>query len=187
MLLAGAAGGAPPAAASAPAAAPNCLEGRWYCRAAASLDAARRAERRARARRPLFPVRGRHDLGRGPGTRFGGGRGHKGQDLFAPCGTPVAAALGGKVLDARFEGAAGNYVVLSVAGGGSHVYMHLRHRPRLRRGERVPRGERLGAVGDTGDAQGCHLHFERWTSPGWFRGGRPVDPLPALRRWDATS
>jgi murein DD-endopeptidase MepM/ murein hydrolase activator NlpD len=51
-------------------------------------------------------------------------------------------------------------------------------------GERVSAGERLGAVGQTGDATTCHLHFERWTAPGWYRGGSPVDPLPLLRRLD---
>jgi hypothetical protein len=34
---------------------------------------------------------------------------------------------------------------------------------------------------------GCHLHFEQWTSPGWYDGGRPIDPLPDLKRWDRTS
>jgi murein DD-endopeptidase MepM/ murein hydrolase activator NlpD len=40
-------------------------------------------------------------------------------------------------------------------------------------------------VGETGRASGCHLHFELWTAPGWYKGGRAVDPLPTLRRWDS--
>jgi murein DD-endopeptidase MepM/ murein hydrolase activator NlpD len=40
-------------------------------------------------------------------------------------------------------------------------------------------------VGDTGNAWGCHLHFELWTAPGWYAGGEPFDPLPRLQRWDA--
>jgi hypothetical protein len=26
-----------------------------------------------------------------------------------------------------------------------------------------------------------------WTAPGWYEGGRPFDPLPSLRGWDAYS
>ena len=40
----------------------------------------------------VFPIDGPHDLGRKPDNRFGGGRGHVGQDMFADCGTPVRAA-----------------------------------------------------------------------------------------------
>jgi murein DD-endopeptidase MepM/ murein hydrolase activator NlpD len=42
----------------------------------------------------------------------------------------------------------------------------------------------IGYVGDTGDASECHLHFELWDAPGWYEGGRPVDPLALLKRWD---
>ena len=46
---------------------------------------------------------------------------------------------------------------------------------------------RFGFATDTGDAQGCHLHFEAWKAPGWYSGGSPVDPLPMLTAWDKTS
>jgi murein DD-endopeptidase MepM/ murein hydrolase activator NlpD len=45
----------------------------------------------------------------------------------------------------------------------------------------------IGYVGRTGDATACHLHFEMWSAPGWYDGGRPFDPLPSLLAWDKSS
>ena len=136
----------------------------------------------------LFPIDGPHDLGRNPANRFGGGRGHDGQDMFADCGTPVRAAQAGRVVFAGFQGAAGNYLVLrSAESGEDQVYMHLLNEPRLAPGDRVEMGRRIGSVGRTGRADGCHLHFELWTAPGWYRGGAAYDPLGKLRLWDSWS
>jgi hypothetical protein len=138
----------------------------------------------------MFPIRGAHDYGSG-GAGFGSGRAghsHQGQDVFAKCGTPLAAARGGKVQFAGFHSAAGYYVVIDGAGTGTdYAYMHLREPADVRVGDHVYTGQEIGAVGDSGNARGCHLHFETWTSPGWYDGGRPVDPLPSLKRWDRTS
>jgi murein DD-endopeptidase MepM/ murein hydrolase activator NlpD len=133
-----------------------------------------------------FPIDGPHDLGRSIENRFGGGRGHQGQDLFADCGTPVVAAQGGRVREADFQSAAGNFVVIETPDGGpDHAYMHLQAPARVHVGERIAAGTSLGAVGATGRADGCHLHFELWTAPGWYAGGQPRDPLPLLRGLDA--
>jgi murein DD-endopeptidase MepM/ murein hydrolase activator NlpD len=148
------------------------------------------AERRRLAERggaaPAFPVVGPHDYGTAE-NRFGGVRDHGGQDVLAPCGEPVVAVLGGKVTDVKYEGAAGNYAVVRAADGTSQVYMHLRDAASVRPGERIASGKRIGRVGQTGDASTCHLHFELWTAPGWYAGGRAIDPLPALRRWDSAA
>ncbi|UTI63353.1 M23 family metallopeptidase [Paraconexibacter antarcticus] len=133
----------------------------------------------------VFPIKGKHDLGQTATNNFGGPRDHKGQDLFAACGTPMVAALGGTVTMAKFESRAGNYAVITDRSGQSEVYMHMRAPALVSTGQRVETGQPIGEVGDTGDANGCHLHFELWTAPGWYSGGHAIDPLPALRRWDA--
>ena len=134
-----------------------------------------------------FPIAAAHTYGQGFGVPRAGHR-HQGQDILASCGTPIVAPRGGTVKVARYHAAAGNYVVLDGAGTGyDFLFAHLREPSPLRVGERVLTGEPLGNVGDTGDAVGCHLHFEIWTAPGWYTGGHPIDPAPELRAWDKYS
>jgi murein DD-endopeptidase MepM/ murein hydrolase activator NlpD len=130
-----------------------------------------------------FPIRGHYDFGTAV-NGFGGGRGHQGQDIFADCGTPVVAARAGTVVKVATEGAEGNYVVMESADRRQQAYLHLLHPRSVRRGEWFGAGERIGSVGQTGNAQGCHLHFELWTAGGRFTGGRVVNPRPALDRWE---
>ena len=134
-----------------------------------------------------FPVRGPHYFGEFA-ARFGGGRGHQGQDIFAACGTPLVAARGGVVKFKQYHSAAGHYIVIDGQRTATdYAYMHMRSPALVKEGERVRTGQLIGYVGDTGRATGCHLHLEMWTGPGWYDGGHPVDPLPALLRWDKTS
>lgn len=138
----------------------------------------------------IFPVRGRHSFGAGEAA-FGAqrnGHTHEGHDVFARCGTPMVAARGGVVKLNRFERSAGNYVVIDGEGTDvDYVYMHLAQPSPLAKDARVLTGQPIGNVGDTGDANGCHLHFELWSGPGWYTGGAPGDPLPFLKAWDAYS
>ena len=50
-----------------------------------------------------------------------------------------------------------------------YAYMHLRDPALPAEGERVRTGQLIGYVGDTGRADGCHLHFEEWTRAGLVR------------------
>jgi murein DD-endopeptidase MepM/ murein hydrolase activator NlpD len=138
----------------------------------------------------IFPIRGAHDFG-GAGGRFGAGRAghmHQGQDTFAKCGTRLVAARGGRVKFKQYHSLAGNYIVIDGDDTDvDYVYMHLDQPSPFSTGDRVYTGQTIGAVGDTGDAVGCHLHMELWTGPGWYDGGHPFDPLPSLKAWDSWS
>jgi murein DD-endopeptidase MepM/ murein hydrolase activator NlpD len=134
----------------------------------------------------VFPIRGKHTYGDG----LGAGRNHQGQDVMAKCGTRLVAPRAGKVRNVDYQASgAGNYVVIRGKGGKrfDYVLMHMLRKPSVREGERVRAGEKLGKVGSTGRSTACHLHFEMWTQPGWYRGGDIENPKPYLKRWDRKS
>jgi Peptidase family M23 len=134
-----------------------------------------------------FPLHAHHTYGDGYGAARSGHT-HEGQDIFADCGAPIYAARGGTVKDKKFQSAAGNYVVIDGAGTGyDNFYAHLRKPSPLEAGDKVFTGQKIGSVGDTGDAVGCHLHFEIWSAPGWYSGGHPIDPARFLKAWDRYS
>ncbi len=125
---------------------------------------------------PVYPIQGPHEYWDG----FGGARGHEGVDVGSPCGTPLVAVQAARVRYRKYHGAAGNYVVLDLKGSTVDLaYMHLSEPSVARIGQRVAAGQLLGFVGDTGNASGCHLHFEVWDGT-WYGGGTPVDPMPFL-------
>jgi murein DD-endopeptidase MepM/ murein hydrolase activator NlpD len=137
----------------------------------------------------VFPVLGPHDYG-GAGARFGAprnGHTHQGQDVIAACGTPLVSAMAGTVQYAGYQSAAGNYIVIDNNGtADDFVYMHLAKPAYVAAGGAVGAGQQIGVVGETGDATGCHLHFEYWQGD-WYGGGHPIDPLPYLLAWDNAS
>jgi murein DD-endopeptidase MepM/ murein hydrolase activator NlpD len=135
----------------------------------------------------VFPLKASHKYGDGFGAPRAGHT-HQGQDIFASCGSTIIAPRGGKVKAKKYQSAAGNYVVIDgEATGHDFFFAHLRHPSPLGIGDHVDTGQKVGNVGDTGDAVGCHLHFEIWSSPGWYSGGHAIDPEPELRAWDKYS
>jgi murein DD-endopeptidase MepM/ murein hydrolase activator NlpD len=130
-----------------------------------------------------FPVRGIVDFGEAD-ARFGawrGGHRHEGQDVFAKAGTSLVAVRAGTVVETGDDGGRGNYIAIwSSAARRTFVYLHMLRPARLRPGESVRMGERVGAVGCTGSCWGDHLHFELRSGRGTT--GRAIDPLPLLRR-----
>ena len=153
-----------------------------------TLEAASRLATRESVRaqaRPavVFPVRGRVDWGERD-ARFGAWRGghvHEGQDVFAPAGTPLVAMREGRVVEKGDDGGRGNYVAIwNRNARWTFVYLHMLHPSRVRVGESVRTGQRVGSVGCTGSCWGDHLHVEMRRGKGTT--GRSLDPLPLLRR-----
>lgn len=97
------------------------------------------------------------------GWRYSESRGrwrlHTGVDLAAEPGTPVLAALAGRVLLVEAVSGYGLTVLLDHGDGVQTLYAHLQHAV-VERGAWVERDEVLGGVGMTGVASGPHLHFE---------------------------
>jgi murein DD-endopeptidase MepM/ murein hydrolase activator NlpD len=100
---------------------------------------------------------------------FGDGRGHKGIDIGAPTGQAVVAAKAGTVTFAGSQSGYGNVVYISHGEGVETRYAHLSSFA-CRRGMQVSQGQKIGAVGATGNARGSHLHYEIRTN------GTPINP-----------
>lgn len=85
---------------------------------------------------------------------------HRAIDIGAPLGTPVVAADSGYVVYAGWDDSGyGNLVIIDHGNGYRTLYAHLSSFS-VTTGQSVAKGERIGAVGSTGNSTGPHLHFE---------------------------
>ena len=120
-------------------------------------------------------------------ARAGGVRLHDAIDIMAPDGTPVVAATGGTV-ERLFESKGGGGLTIYIRSPDQRwvfYYAHLQgYAPGLAEGQRVNRGQVIGRVGHTGNANpgGPHLHFAiHRMQPGekWYQGSA-INPYPLL-------
>jgi murein DD-endopeptidase MepM/ murein hydrolase activator NlpD len=84
---------------------------------------------------------------------------HKGLDIATAHGSPVIAPSDGTILFSGMEGGYGKVLVLDHGYGVKTRFAHLSELM-ARAGERVKRGQKIGAVGNTGRSTGPHLHYE---------------------------
>jgi peptidoglycan LD-endopeptidase LytH len=121
----------------------------------------------------LCPIRGPVSFVDSWGAARSGGRHHEGVDMMAPMNAINQAVVSGTQ---KYGSRQGNGVFLSGDDGNSYWYFHLssyaggpRH---------VAKGEVIGYVGMTGNADGTvpHTHFEY--HPGH---GAAVDPYPLVK------
>ncbi len=98
---------------------------------------------------------------------------HQGIDLDAQAGEPVYAAMDGAVTTAATSDSYGNWIELTHADGLSTRYAHC-YLLAVQEGDTVSAGDLIALAGETGDADGVHLHFEL------LENGQAVDPAAAL-------
>lgn len=80
-------------------------------------------------------------------------------DLGAPCGAPIYAAMSGVVRVAGFNKTGGNRVIIENKNGVGIYNGHMKTIV-VKTGDQVVGGDRIGTVGKTGKATGCHVHFQ---------------------------
>ncbi|CCQ96952.1 putative Peptidase M23B [[Clostridium] ultunense Esp] len=118
----------------------------------------------------LMPTRGSIS------SRYGmrNGRMHRGLDIAARTGTPIKAADGGKVVYTGRKGAYGNLVEIDHGNGYITRYAHC-NTIKVKKGDRVYKGQVVATVGNTGRSTGSHLHFEV------LKNGRNQNPANYVR------
>lgn len=120
-------------------------------------------------------------------ARAGGARVHNALDIMAPRGSAVVAAADGTVERLHYSAGGGGITayVRSPDGQWMYYYAHLdSYAPGLAVGQRLDRGDPIGRVGSTGNANAAwpHLHFavhRMRSSDRWYQGA-PVNPYPLL-------
>lgn len=112
------------------------------------------------------PVTGRHAM-------------HEGLDFAARRGTPIHAASGGVVTEARYVPGYGKMVEINHGNGLVTRYAHASSIS-VKLGEIVTKGQQIARVGSTGRSTGSHLHFEVRIA------GHPLDPTLFLEEQGVT-
>jgi hypothetical protein len=159
----------------------------------------------------LFPLENRVAFTDTFGAARSGGRTHAGNDLMAPKMTPILAVVDGTVDWLNLTGKLSSYnslpyynILLRGDDGNDYFYIHLNndtpgtddgqggvecaYAPGLTNGARVQKGQLIGYVGDSGNAEdvGSHLHFEIHSGgyvaagSGQSRTPSSIDPYPSL-------
>lgn len=98
---------------------------------------------------------------------------HGGMDMACANGTPIYAALDGKVVAAGYNATYGNYVIIAHHSGYKTLYGHMSS-INCRTGNFVYTNTMIGRVGSTGMSTGPHLHFTV------YKNGKSINPNTVL-------
>ena len=119
-----------------------------------------------------LPVDGSFRFTSGFGPRWG--RMHSGTDFAGAHGTPIVSTADGVVTFTGRQSGYGNLIKIRHEFGIETRYAHL-SRIRVKVGQRVSRGDRIGDMGNTGRSTGTHLHYEVRV------GGKAVNPMTYIK------
>lgn len=108
----------------------------------------------------------------GFGPRWG--RMHKGTDFAAAYGTPIYSTADGVVTFAGWSSGYGRLVKIQHEFGIETRYAH-QSKLMVKVGQRVSRGQQIGAMGNSGRSTGTHLHYEVRV------GGKAVNPMTYIK------
>ncbi len=121
-----------------------------------------------------MPIEGKYRQTSPFGNRrdpFGrGGRMHEGVDFAAAYGTPIHATADGVVTHAGWMSGYGRLVTIRHEFGIETRYGHMSN-IKVKVGQKVSKGETVGAMGNSGRSTGTHLHYEVRV------GGKPTNPM----------
>jgi len=99
---------------------------------------------------------------------------HEALDMAAPYGTPLFATADGIVVFAGWAGGYGRLVKIRHPMGFETRYAHM-SKIRVKKGQRVSQGERIGDMGSSGRSTGSHVHYEVRVS------GKAVNPMKYIK------
>jgi murein DD-endopeptidase MepM/ murein hydrolase activator NlpD len=104
---------------------------------------------------------------------------HGGVDYLGKIGDPVYAMQDGKVELRDQPDGLGKYIIIRGKDGSSTIYGHL-NKPTVAIGSEVTYGQKIGEMGDSGNAKGTpQLHFEAYSGEPFKKSGR-LDPIAFL-------
>ena len=118
------------------------------------------------------PVQTTNRFTSGYGPRWG--RMHNGTDFAAPHGTPIRSTADGTVTYVGWQSAYGRLIKIKHDFGIETRYAHL-SKFRVKKGQRVSRGQHIGDMGNTGRSTGTHLHYEIRI------GGKAINPMKYIK------
>ena len=118
------------------------------------------------------PLKDSYRFTSGFGYRWG--RLHAGADFASAHGTPIYSTADGIVVHAGWQSGYGKLVKIQHEFGIETRYAHM-SKIRVKKGQRVSRGDRIGDMGNTGRSTGTHLHYEVRV------GGKAVNPMIYLK------